>query len=95
MTGFRLGDHLIAEDIFYTHHGIYIDEAVIHLVKFNNLQITTVENFAGGRAVKVIPHPDTDPKRTVERAFDLMLHHHIHYHLLLFNCESFVMAALG
>lgn len=92
---YRYGDHLAAYDLFYSHHGIYISESVIHLNKQEGIRITSVEDFAQEREIRVIQHTGADPDKTVNRAVDMMLHFDIPYHLLFWNCETFCLAALG
>lgn len=94
---FARGDHLRSPRTGYTHHGICIgDGLVIHYAGFARemasgaIEIASLDEFAGGNPVEVVPHPSRRHSRSesVDRAFRRLGEDW--YNLVLNNCEHFV-----
>lgn len=94
---FAKGDHLVVDRIIYTHHGIYIGNGeVIHFnstIKTKMSAVickTTLEDFAKGQTIEVIPHTNRpySRKESVRRAKSYVGKKG--YNLITNNCEHFV-----
>jgi HRAS-like suppressor 3 len=85
----------------YVHHGIYIENGrVIHYAGLSRrlcrgpVEIVSVEQFAAGFGLQVIPHPCAQytDLEVVRRAASRLGEHN--YRLLTNNCEHFCMWCL-
>ncbi len=94
------GDHIKVRRGLYTHHGVDLgDGRVAHYSGLANglqagpVEIVTRRRFARGRTIHVVPHRvRLDPDRIVERALGRLGEDR--YHLLIRNCEHFVLWAV-
>ena len=98
----KLGDHLIAPRIIYSHHGIYVgDEKVVHysgfikktnsvMVSYGSIEEVSLKKFRQGKEFKVKQHPKSKFSRQeiVQRAKSRIGENN--YALTFNNCEHFV-----
>nr|WP_269506474.1 lecithin retinol acyltransferase family protein [Burkholderia sp. IMCC1007] len=91
-----LGAHLVSDRDGYSHHGIYVgDGRVVHYAGLctslhrGPIEEVTLERFAAGHAVRVVPHPYAAyaGRTAVLRARSRLGENR--YRLLTNNCEHF------
>ncbi|VWC74555.1 hydrolase [Burkholderia lata] len=91
-----LGAHLVSDRGCYSHHGIYVgDGRVVHYAGLctslhrGPIEEVTLERFADGHAVRVMPHPSAAyaGRTAVLRARSRLGEDR--YRLLTNNCEHF------
>ncbi len=93
MHTMKPGDHIFANCGLYAHHGIYIgDGKVVHYAKTNagqtKIALTSLEEFAKGRAIKIVRYEFCDrPEVVVQRALSRLGVDN--YDLIFNNCEHF------
>lgn len=90
------GAHLVSDRAGYSHHGIYVgDGRVVHYAGLctslhrGPIEEVTLERFAAGHAVRVVPHPYAAyaGRTVVLRARSRLGENR--YRLLTNNCEHF------
>lgn len=90
----QVGDELrVVSPLGVLHSGVYVgprgpnDEDIGHNTKWGEVELVTLEEFAGGRPVQVIESPARtwwEAERIADRARSLLGRR---YDLLRFNCE--------
>ncbi|MDR1871895.1 MAG: lecithin retinol acyltransferase family protein [Deltaproteobacteria bacterium] len=86
---FSPADHLKAERILYTHHGIYLgNNKVVHYLK-EGVSITDYDTFCDNSAVEIVKHPKAKrhPKEVIVRALTRVCEDK--YNLVFNNREHF------
>ncbi len=87
----KLGDHLIARRVGYTHHGLYLgDGNVLEYLMNEGVTIVPLSSFANGHEIFIREHKNARYQgiQAVNRGM-LRLGEN-HYNLLTRNCEHFV-----
>lgn len=98
-TTYQVGDHLVIDRFFYSHHGLFIgSNQVIHYAgeslgsksQDSTIQIVSLDAFAGQHPVvrRVHLNPVFSPEEAVRRAFSRLGEDE--YSVLFNNCEHFV-----
>ena len=85
------GDHLIAQRILYTHHGLYIDEGYVAEYSLDyGVHLILLDEFIADSKLRLRSHANAQysPKEAVERAKSRL--GECNYNLLFSNCEHFV-----
>ena len=91
---YPLGAHLIVKHFGYSHHGIYVGRGRVihysgfaHLFKKHPIEITSIEQFSFGKAIKVqfYANPRYKGRHVIRRMRSRM--HENNYHLIINNCE--------
>lgn len=85
------GDHLVAQRVLYTHHGLYIGEGYVAEYSLDyGVHLILLNDFTSGSQLRLRMHKDArySPQEAVIRAKSRL--GECNYNLLFSNCEHFV-----
>ena len=87
----KQGDHLVAQRVLYTHHGLYIDEGYVAEYSLDyGVHLILLDEFIADSKLRLRCHAQAkySPQEAVERAKSRL--GECSYNLLFSNCEHFV-----
>ena len=87
----KQGDHLVAQRVLYTHHGLYIDEGYVAEYSLDyGVHLILLDEFIADSKLRLRSHDQAkySPQEAVERAKSRL--GECSYNLLFSNCEHFV-----
>lgn len=87
----KQGDHLVAQRVLYTHHGLYIDEGYVAEYSLDyGVHLILLDEFIADSKLRLRCHDQAkySPQEAVERAKSRL--GECSYNLLFSNCEHFV-----
>lgn len=87
----KLGDHLIARRVGYTHHGLYLgDGNVLEYLMNEGVTIVPLSSFANGHEIFIREHKNARYQGVQAVNRGMLRLGENHYNLLTRNCEHFV-----